>query len=120
MKKFLLAALLAAVPASAQAMDVASFLTRADALKKKGAMALFSSDYKLLTGEIQAQSKVLRGERLAAKAAGHPQAYCPPEKTRLGSDEIMSAFHSIPAAQQPRVQVKDALRALLARKYPCK
>jgi hypothetical protein len=79
-----------------------------------------SSDYKLLKNEIVAQSQVLRSERLAAQRAGRKPAYCPPEKTGLKSDEILAAFRSIPAAQQPRIDVKDALRALLARKYPCR
>ncbi|MDB5670049.1 MAG: hypothetical protein JWO25_1008 [Alphaproteobacteria bacterium] len=120
MRKFVLVALLAAVPASAQAMDVASFLAKADPLMKKGMMAIFSSDYKVLTSEIQTESAALRSERLAAKAAGRPQAYCPPEKSGLTVDEIMKGMHSIPAAQQPRVEVRDALRALLGRKFPCR
>jgi hypothetical protein len=120
MKKLLLAGLLAALPASAQAMDVATFLARADPLMKKGMMAIFSSDYKLLMAEVRSQSTSLREERLAAKAAGRAQAYCPPEKSGLSVDEIMGGLHSIPAAQQPRVQVRDALKAVLARKYPCR
>jgi hypothetical protein len=119
-KKLLLVALLAAVPATAQAMDVATFLAKADPLMKKGMMALFSSDYKVLMGEVRTQSKSLREERLAAKAAGRPQAYCPPEKSGLTVDEIMHGLHSIPAAQQPRTPFRDAMKALLARKYPCR
>ncbi|HLL31908.1 MAG TPA: hypothetical protein VK403_13020 [Allosphingosinicella sp.] len=120
-KKLLAAALLAIVPlGAAHAMDVATFLARADALEKKGMMALVSSDYKLLQNEIVAQSKVLRAERLAAQRAGRKPAYCPPPKQGLGSNEILAAFRTIPAAQRPRVQVRDALRAHLARKYPCR
>jgi hypothetical protein len=70
--------------------------------------------------EVRSQSTSLREERLAAKAAGRPQAYCPPEKSGLSVDEIMGGLHSIPAAQQPRVQLRDALKALLARKFPCR
>ena len=120
-KKLLAAILLAAVPmAAANAMDVATFLAKADALQKKGMMALMSSDYKLLKNEVVAQSQVLRGERLAAERAHRKPAYCPPPKSGLKSDEILAAFRTIPAAQRPRIQVKDALRALLARKYPCR
>jgi hypothetical protein len=120
-KKLLAAGLLALLPVgAAQAMDVATFLAKADALQKKGMMALMSSDYKLLKNEIVAQSQVLRQERLAAQRAGRKPAYCPPEKTGLKSDEILAAFRSIPAAQRPKIDVKDALRALLARKYPCR
>jgi hypothetical protein len=120
-KTLLVAALLAIVPlSSASAMDVATFLAKADALQKKGMMALMSSDYKLLKNEIIAHSQTLRNERLAAQRSGRRPAYCPPAKQGLGSPEILAAFRSIPAAQRPRTDVKDALRALLARKYPCR
>jgi hypothetical protein len=119
--KLLAAALLAVLPlAAADAMDVATFLAKADALQKKGMMALMSSDYKLLKNEIIAHSQTLRNERLAAQRAGRKPAYCPPAKQGLNSNEILTAFRSIPAAQRPRTDVKDALRALLARKYPCR
>ncbi|MEA3051502.1 MAG: hypothetical protein QOG72_405 [Sphingomonadales bacterium] len=120
-KKLLAAVLLAAAPiAAADAMDVATFLAKADALQKKGMLALMSSDYKLLKSEIVANSQVLRNERLAAERAHRRAAYCPPAKSDLNSNEILAAFRTIPAAQRPRIQVKDALRALLARKYPCR
>lgn len=115
------AAGLAIVPmTAANAMDVATFLGKADALQKKGMMALMSSDYKLLKNEVVAQSQVLRNERLAAERAHRKPAYCPPPKSGLDSGEILRAFRTIPAAQRPRIQVKDALRALLAKKYPCR
>ena len=119
MKKMLFVALLAAVPASAQAMDVKTFLTKADGLKKKGMMALFSGDLKVLKSEIQTSASALKTERNAAKAAGRPQTYCPPEKGSLTSNEILASFQSIPEPQRPRIQVKDALKALLVKKYPC-
>jgi len=120
-KKLFAATLLAIVPlAAANAMDVATFLAKADALQKKGMMALMSSDYKLLKNEILAQSKLLRAERLTAQRAGRKPAYCPPANQRLGSNELLAAFRTIPVAQRPRVQVGDALRAFLARKYPCR
>jgi hypothetical protein len=111
---------LAAVPAAASAMDVTTFLAKADALEKKGMLALMSSDYKLLKGEVETASGALRAERLAAERAHQKGAYCPPANSGLNSDEILAAFRTIPAAQRPRIQVKDALRALLARKYPCR
>jgi hypothetical protein len=119
--KLLAAALLAAAPLSAaSAMDVATFLGKADALQKKGMLALMSSDYKLLKREIEVHGEALRAERLAAERAKRKPAYCPPAKQSLTSGELLAAFRSIPAAQRPRIQVKDALRALMARKYPCR
>jgi hypothetical protein len=119
--KLFAAALLAAVPLSAaSAMDVATFLGKADALQKKGMLALMSSDYKLLKREIEVNGEALRAERLAAERAKRKPAYCPPAKQSLTSGELLTAFRSIPVAQRPRIQVKDALRALMARKYPCR
>jgi hypothetical protein len=120
-KKLLAAALLALAPLSAAgAMDVATFLTKADALQKKGMMALMSSDYELLKRQIQVDSRALYGERMAAVQAKRRPAYCPPGKQWVSPDELLAAFRTIPAVQRPRVQVKDALRAHLARKYPCR
>jgi hypothetical protein len=120
-KKKLLAALLAAAPLSAaSAMDVATFLTKAEALKKKGMLAMMSSDYELLKRQIQVDSRALYGERMAAERAGRKPAYCPPGKQWVAPEELLASFRTIPAAQRPRVQVKDGLRALLARKYPCR
>jgi len=120
-KKLLAAAMLAVVPlGAANAMDVATFLGKADALQKKGMMALMSSDLKLLKSEIQTNGAALRAERLAAERAGKKPAYCPPAKQSLTSNEVLAAFRTIPVAQRPQIQVKDALRALMARKYPCR
>jgi hypothetical protein len=120
-KKLILAAFLLGMPlAAANAMDLATFVTKADALEKKGMMALFSSDYKLLKGEIETASAQLRAERTAAQKARRPMAYCPPAKSGLGVKELLANFRSVPAAQRQRLQVKDALRNLLARKYPCR
>jgi len=69
--KLILAALAAAAPlTAADAMNVAVFLDKAGALEKRGPLALFSSDYKLLKREVQTASEQLRAERLAAQHAG--------------------------------------------------
>jgi hypothetical protein len=121
MKKLAMAVLLVSLPvASLQAMNVAAFLQKADALQKKGMMALFSSDYRLLKGEVVNASNALRVERLAAERAGRHGAYCPPANSGLNSDEILAYFRAIPPAQRQGTDVKDAVRGLLARKYPCR
>jgi hypothetical protein len=121
MKKLLLSVLLVAAPVTAlQAMNVAVFLQKAEALQKKGMTAMFSSDLGLLKGEIRSASAALKAEREAARRAGRPSAYCPPAKASLNSNEVMANFRTIPPAQRSRTEVKDALRGLLARKYPCR
>ena len=120
MKKLILGAFLLALPLSgAQAMNIATFLQKADALEKKGMMALFSSDYKLLKGEVEAASSQLRTERIAAQKAGKKPAYCPPAKGGLGPQELLAQLRTIPVPQRGRMDVKDGLRTVLARKYPC-
>lgn len=118
--KIILGALLIALPAAAQAMDIATFLRKADALEKKGMTAMFSSDFKLLKKEVETASLALRAERLAAPKAGRRSAYCPPPKSGLNSDEIIAHFRALPAAARPRMQVKEGLLGLLVRKYPCR
>lgn len=116
----ILLAVLPVTAANAQAMPLSQFLAKATALEKKGAMALFSSDMKLLKKEMAASAKELRAERLAARAAGKKPAFCPPEnQSGLAVAEILGHFRSIPAAQRDRMRTKDGFRSLMARKYPC-
>lgn len=118
--KLMAAALLAAAPVTAaSAMNVADFLLKADALEKKGMMALFSSDLKLLKGEVEAAGKQLRSERLAAQKAGRKPVYCPPAKGGMSPQELVALLRTIPPAQRPRTELKDGLRTVFARKYPC-
>jgi hypothetical protein len=119
--KFVLAAILVAAPVSGlQAMNVALFLQKADALEKKGMRAMFSSDYRLLKNEVTASFTALRAERLAAERAGRRGAYCPPKKVAISTRELLAGLRAIPAAQRSQVEVKDGLRTFLARKFPCR
>ena len=110
-----------AMPAAASAMPVSTFLGKAEGLKKKGPLALFSGDLKLLTNEIKANSGQLRAENLAAVKAGRPKAYCTPEKgVSLSDKDILDAMQAVPAPQRASTSTRDALRAYLARRYPCR
>ena len=123
MRKFALITLVAVAPisaADAQNMPLDQFLTKATALERKGPLALLSSDMGRLKRELQNGARELRAERLAARAAGRRQAFCPPESGgALGAGEVLSHFRSIPPAQRDQMRSKDALRSLMARKYPC-
>jgi hypothetical protein len=112
---------ISAAPAVAQSMPLPTFLAKADSLKKKGPLALFSGDLKLLKKEMQESAKLLRAERLAGAKAGKKPAYCPPEKGggALEADEILSHLNTIPAAQRARMTTKDGFRSLLVKKFPC-
>lgn len=118
MTKLICVFALLALPATAQAMDVATFLTKANALEKKGAMAMFSGDLRLLMNEGKTASKALRAERLADVKAGRDPGYCPPAKGSTSSTEVLAHMRSIPPAQRS-MSFKTALAGFLRKKYPC-
>lgn len=104
---------------SAAAMDVATFLAKVEALERMGLRAAFSSEGRLVTDEINSSNNALRSERLAAQAGGRRPAYCPDLHPRATSTEIVTALRTIPAARSSQVEVRNALRAFYARRYPC-
>ena len=108
-----------ATSAFAQNMPVSTFLAKADALKAKGPLALFSSDIGVLKKEVLAAALSYRSDRKASEAAGQRPEVCPPEKGSLNSDELMTAFRAIPAEARPRTTVKQAWIGYMKRKYPC-
>ncbi|MBV9931906.1 MAG: hypothetical protein JO013_13310 [Alphaproteobacteria bacterium] len=115
------AAALAIGGSAASAMPLPVFLDKAEALQRKGMLALFSSDLSTLKNEVRAAMESLRAERLAAKRAGRPQAYCPPQDSgAMNSDELLAALRQIPPAQRARMDVKDGMRTILARRFPCR
>lgn len=116
-----MAAVLAGSGAAAQAMPLPAFLQKAEALQRKGPLALLSSDLSVLKNEVRAATEALRAERLAAKRAGRPQAYCPTQEGgSMNSDELLAALRQIPPAQRAHMDVKDGVRVMLARKFPCR
>jgi hypothetical protein len=122
MKKLLVAVVLALMaPAALHAMPVDTFLQKAEALQRRGIMALVSSDYRLLQREVETATQQLRAERQAEQRAGRQPAYCPPQQGgTLSPADILGHFRAIPPAQRARIQVRDGLRGLLARRYPCR
>lgn len=120
-RKLLLAAIAVIVPLSAlQAMTVAVFLEKADALQARGMMAMFSSDIGLLKAEVNGATDRFKAENAAARRAGRAPNFCVPEGARLGSTELLAYFRAIPPAQRQRMEVRDALRGLMIRRYPCR
>jgi hypothetical protein len=113
-----LAALTLAAPAAA--MPVSTFLAKFHSLEAKGALATVTSDATLLKTELQDDAAALRAERLAAVQAGTTPAYCPDAAAGPPSfDEIIGALNEVPPADQGKTEVKDALRAYMARRFPC-
>lgn len=123
MRKPLAAAVLLAVSvSSAQAMTVEAFLTKAEALKAKGMMAMMSPDVGLLRTEMKTVSAAYRADIEAGQKTGQPAHSCPPPRGKgaVSSDDVMAEFNKIPAAQRSRISVKDAFYAMMKKRYPCK
>ena len=122
--KFLIAAtaLLVPVAASAQTMNAENFLQRANKLKAKGPMALFSrGEIKVLMNEGKASGDASRLQRLAAIKAGKKPRYCPPEGPRsMNSDEFMSRLAAIPRGDRQRIDMTEAMTRILIVKFPCR
>ncbi|MFN4096453.1 MAG: hypothetical protein ACK4GG_06775 [Sphingomonas sp.] len=109
------------LPVSAQAMSVAEFLAKANALKAKGFLAIGSPDIKLLKGEMEGVANAYRADIVSARQAGRTPHSCPPPKGKanIGSKELLAEFETIPAAQRG-MSVKSAFYAMMKKRYPCR
>jgi len=120
MIKPMLAAAFLVVSVAAHAMPVSTFVTKANALEKKGMMALFSSDFKLLKNEGNTATQAAVREERAAVKTGRKPTMCFPanNKLSLGTSEVLNHMRAVPAAQRG-MSVKEAMAGLLRKKYPC-
>ncbi len=113
---------LIALPGGAQAMTVAEFLAKTNALKSKGIFAVGSSDIGLLTGEMQTVTTAYRADIVAARAAKRTPHSCPPPRgsagARMTSKDFLGELERIPVAQRG-MSMKTAFYAMMKRRYPC-
>lgn len=102
-------------------MTVGDFLSKANALKARGLMAMGSSDLKLLRGHMLSVATDYRRDIDNARAAGKPPHSCPPPKgkTRMGSNELLTEFEKIPSAQRG-ISTRTAFYDMMKRRYPCR
>jgi len=112
--------LMLAVPVAlaAQSMPVSTFLAKADALQKKGPMALFSGDMKLLQAQLKNSGKALRAEQNADAKAGRKASLCMPPKASVNSTALLTYLKTVPVAQRS-MPFGQAFRGFIQRKYPC-
>jgi hypothetical protein len=106
------------LPVAAQAMSVAEFLGKAEALQSRGMMAMFSPDIGLLKAEIKSASIAYRAD----VAAGRPPRSCPPPPgtVKTSSDELLAAFRTLPAAERTKLSVRAAFASYMAKRFPCR
>jgi len=101
-------------------MPVSTFLSKFESLDPNGASTALTRDLGALRAELQKDASELRAERLAAVSAGTKPAYCPGAGgAQPGAKEIIAALEEIAEADRPFIEVKDALRAYLAARFPC-
>ncbi|HET7577368.1 MAG TPA: hypothetical protein VFK19_12510 [Sphingomicrobium sp.] len=119
-KRFLAIAVIGLAAEPAAAMPVSTFLTKIDALARAGAVAAASSDGQLIKKELEDDAAALHDERVAAASAGNTPAYCPaPQSGPPSLDEIVASLKEVPKAKRGKTEVRDALRAYLAQRFPC-
>ncbi|MFM9937794.1 MAG: hypothetical protein ACKVOL_16540 [Novosphingobium sp.] len=99
-------------------MPVAVFLAKADTLRAKGALALFSSDVGLLKAELNASALGVRKQIKAEAAVGKPSA-CPPDRAALTLDDILTQIRSYPVEARARIPEYNAVADMIRKRYPC-
>ena len=121
--KLIVAAVAASVPAmaSAQSMSAESFFQKAEALQRKGMMAMFSSDVKKLMKEAKAAGETARAQRLAALKMGGKPRYCPPPGSqRMGSDEFMERLGAMSRVDRLKIDMTEVMIRINSVKFPCR
>lgn len=102
-------------------MSVSTFLEKADTLQKKGAMAVFSSDLKLLKSETRSAANFYRERIKIDKAAGRAPQSCPPQgEASLDSKAWLAHLRSYPVSARPGTNLRTAFSDLMKKRYPCK
>jgi hypothetical protein len=110
-------ALLGAGTASAQSMTVREFLATADRIPRNPT-AMLRSDTRRLLREVETAGQTLKTEHDTAVAAGRQPAYCRPERVRIGANELLTRFNSIPETRRS-ISVTQAMREWMIARYPC-
>ena len=96
-----------------------AFLKKADTLRSRGPIALLSPDLKHLQAAAENAGDELHKEHAAELAAGGHKDYCSPASTYLRPRELLQGLHAIPAAKLEHMDIKQAMRAIFERNYPC-
>ena len=121
--RLMVAALAALTPtiAAAQAMPAETFFQKAKALQRKGMMAVFSRDVKLLVREATAAGETARAQRLAALRIGARPRYCPPPGSpRMDSEEFMIRLGEMTRTERLRIDMTEAMIRIMMIKFPCR
>ncbi|WP_375427348.1 hypothetical protein [uncultured Sphingomonas sp.] len=100
-------------------MTVGEFIAKANGLRSKGPMSVFSGELGLLRREMTGVAQQLKAEGDQRRAAGLPPRACPPKGVKIGSTELMSAMNAIPPAERG-ISLKDGFVRAMAMRFPCR
>ena len=112
----LIAAPVAAAPGE---MNVATFLSKVEALQAKGMMAMLSPDVSLLKQTVQNAGTAYKARLAQEKAAGHPSS-CPPTPASFNSNQLIAHLKSYPAPDRGRLGMNAAISDFFRKTWPCR
>lgn len=112
-----------AAAAQTSSLSVADVLTKSDALEKRGMLAVFSSDLRLIKAEAQRDVDAFAVQLRTARNAHRTLPACPPEssdgwKIAFDTEEVLRYYRSIPP-QQRGISSRQAFAEFMRIKYPC-
>ena len=100
-------------------MSVATFLSKAEALKAKGLGAIGSPDIRLLRTQADAGGASYKARIEADRKAGREPHSCPPKKAKMDADQFLSHLRSYPAVERARTTITTAIFDVMKKRYPC-
>jgi hypothetical protein len=114
----------AAAAAQGPGLSVADVLAKSDALEKKGMLAVFSSDLRVIRAEAQRDVDAFAGQLRSAHNAHRPLPACLPQdssgwKLTFDTEEILKYYRSIPPQRRGMSSV-EAFAEFMKVKYPCR
>ena len=114
----------AAAAAQGPGLSVADVLAKSDALEKKGMLAVFSSDLRVIKAEAQRDVEAFAAQLRSAHNAHRPLPACLPQessgwKLTFDTEEILKYYRSIPPQRRGMSSV-DAFAEFMKVKYPCR
>lgn len=100
-------------------MTVGEFVAKADSLQRRGMLALFSSDLRLLKAEAKRDL-----DAFAPQLFTRTPPACPPKQGdkfnfTFTVDELLRFYRSIPPARRG-ISASEAFGEFMAAKYPCR
>jgi hypothetical protein len=111
-------ALSATVAQAQSAMNLDTFVTRANRIPLNPA-AMLMPDAHRLKGEAERAFRAVGGEIREARAAGRTPPACPPARIELNPRQLLAHLNGIPQSRRQQMTVTDGIRSWMTSRYPC-